>query len=170
MYNEPQLQHEEDEEMDGGSRRNIFGRWMDQFRGRPEQEEEYEETPARAAAVRGSARSYNAPTSSQDTFRIASARESSISVMPVSSFGDIQKAADRLKAGEPQIINLEKCPAEVSERLIDFLNGVTYALDGYVEKVAEGAYLFTPSHIAIHADGPVEVTAAQPPKPFFDRL
>jgi len=86
--------------------------------------------------------------------------------MPVTSFGDVQKAADRLKSGEPQIINLEKTPSDVAERLIDFLNGVTYALDGYVEKVAEGAYLFTPAHIAIHAEGP------EPPqqKPFFDRL
>jgi len=105
-------------------------------------------------------------TTPSETLRIATSREGSITVMPVTSFADIQRAADRLKAGEPQIINLEKTPAEVSERLIDFLNGVTYALDGYVEKIAEGAYLFTPSHIAIHADGP------EPPvsKPFFDRI
>jgi len=117
--------------------------------------------------------SYNARVSGgsvgsprKDTFRIAHAREGSITVMPVSSFADIQKAADRLKAGEPQIVNLEKTPPEVAERLIDFLNGVTYALDGFVEKVAEGAYLFTPSHIAIQTDGP-EPPA---PKPFFDRV
>lgn len=106
-----------------------------------------------------------APRQRRDTFRIASTRESSISVMPVGTFADIQKAADRLKSGEPQIINLEKAPAEVAERLIDFLNGVTYALDGYVEKIAEGAYLFTPSHITIHAEG------SEPPQrsTFFDR-
>jgi cell division inhibitor SepF len=104
-------------------------------------------------------------TPRRDTFRIAHAREGSITVMPVSSFADIQKAADRLKSGEPQIVNLEKTPPEVAERLIDFLNGVTYALDGFVEKVADGAYLFTPSHIAIQTDGP-EPPA---PKPFFDR-
>ena len=108
------------------------------------------------------------PARSRDTFRTAPAmgRDQSISVMPIASFGDVQKAADRLKAGEPQIVNLEKTPPEVAERLIDFLNGVTYALDGYVEKVSEGAYLFTPSHIAIHADGPEQA----PPKPYFDRL
>lgn len=176
MYNEPQVQHhdeEDDEAMEGGSRRNIFGRITGLFGGRPETDEEYEEAPARAAVNRGSARSYqNANGPGRDTFRIAPARESSIRKMSVSSFGDIQKAADCLKAGEPQIINLEKCPAEVSERLIDFLNGVTYALDGYVEKIAEGAYLFTPSHIAIFADEPVEpaATTQQQTRPFFDRL
>ena len=110
----------------------------------------------------------SAPQPVRNSFRTAPAggREQSISVMPIASFGDVQKAADRLKSGEPQIVNLEKTPPEVAERLIDFLNGVTYALDGYVEKISEGAYLFTPSHIAIHADGPEQA----PPKPYFDRL
>ena len=84
--------------------------------------------------------------------------------MPASSFADIQRAADRLKQGEPQIINFEKTPPAIAERLIDFLNGVTYALDGCVEKVAEGAYLFTPANVAIHADTPEPQN-----KPFFDR-
>jgi cell division inhibitor SepF len=99
------------------------------------------------------------------TYRLSSVRDSSITIMPAGSFSDVQKAADRLKDGEPQILNLEKTPPEVAERLIDFLNGVTYALDGYVEKVAEGAYLFTPANMKIHADRPSEQ-----PKPFFDRL
>lgn len=158
------------------------------------EDEEYDEAAAPAAAtvgvgastIGGGARVYGStatttsnasyqrtapvapPARSRDSFRVAPAtgREQSISVMPVGSFGDVQKAADRLKSGEPQIINLEKTPPDVAERLIDFLNGVTYALDGYVEKISEGAYLFTPSHIAIHADGP---EPAQP-KPYFDRL
>ena len=99
------------------------------------------------------------------TYRLSTVRDGSITIMPAGSFADVQKAADRLKQGEPQILNLEKTPPEVAERLIDFLNGVTYALDGYVEKVAEGAYLFTPANVMIHADKPGET-----PKPFFDRL
>ncbi|WP_309715098.1 cell division protein SepF [Armatimonas sp.] len=104
-------------------------------------------------------------TTRNTTYRLSSVRDGSINIMPASSFADVQKAADRLKQGEPQILNLEKTPPEVAERLIDFLNGVTYALDGYVEKIAEGAYLFTPANVMIHADKPGEQ-----PKPFFDRL
>ena len=104
-------------------------------------------------------------TTRNTTYRLSSVRDSSITIMPANSFADVQKAADRLKQGEPQILNLEKTSPEVAERLIDFLNGVTYALDGYVEKVADGAYLFTPANMAIHADRPSEQ-----PKPFFDRL
>ena len=112
----------------------------------------------------GSQYAVNTSSRRSETIRIAASREGSITVMPVTSFADIQKCADRLKSGEPQIVNLEKTPPEVAERLIDFLNGVTYALDGFVEKVSDGAYLFTPSHIAIQTDGP-----EQAPKPFFDR-
>jgi FtsZ-interacting cell division protein YlmF len=174
MYrgSESQQQAAEQDEMEGGLW-NRIGRLKDREFGVPEEEEDYDEPqPAPPPAHHGGARAYRpaataaaAAAPRRDTFRIASAREGSISVMPVTSFGDIQKAADRLKGGEPQIINLEKTPAELTERLIDFLNGVTYALDGFVEKISEGAYLFTPSHIAIHADGP---ETAQP-KPFFDR-
>ncbi len=152
-YHESQAEQEEPE----GGLWSRFGRWTNRWSGAADNEEEEEEHHG--------AKAYRTPPR-RDTFRIASAREGSICVMPVASFGDIQKAADRLKAGEPQIVNLENTPAEVSERLIDFLNGVTYALEGYVEKISEGAYLFTPSHIAIHADGP---EPPQPKSPFFDR-
>jgi cell division inhibitor SepF len=173
----------------GSGMGSRFSRWIKNLTGGgADDEEEYEDeaaeaetvatgafatAPRTAAAGVATGTGYNVRASGgsqgtprRDTFRLAHAREGSITVMPVSSFADIQKAADRLKSGEPQIVNLEKTPPEVAERLIDFLNGVTYALDGFVEKVAEGAYLFTPSHIAIQTDGP-EPPA---PKPFFDRV
>jgi len=187
MYNNAAMEEEDNEEQGGrASLGSRFGRWISNLTGHAE-DEEYEEddhgstagatsqqqatslrpTPTATGGAYTGRASGNSSfgTARRDALRIAGPREGSITVMPVSSFGDIQKAADRLKGGEPQIINLEKAPEEVAERLIDFLNGVTYALDGYVEKIAEGAYLFTPSHIAIHADGPEEPA----PNPFFDR-
>jgi FtsZ-interacting cell division protein YlmF len=167
---------DEDEEQNGGS---WFSRTFNKWRGMPDEEDYDDAPPVPQPAPRGGsghgARAYAGPigggggapaaAAARQTFRIASARESTITVMPVMNFADIQRAADRLKTGEPQIINLEKTPAEVSERLIDFLNGVTYAMDGYVEKISEGAYLFTPSHITIQAEG----SEPPQPKPFFDR-
>lgn len=193
MFNERQAHRQDDEnedyDMDGNSNgsglRSRFGRWVGQLTGRDTtDEEENEDDTATLHPVSGGtpfvgsrtggARTYSSSPSAsssakQSTFHIASAREGSISVMPVSTFADVQKAADRLKAGEPQIINLEKTDSNSAERLIDFLNGVTYALDGSVEKVAEGAYLFTPSHISINAEGGPEVAASRS-KTFFDRI
>lgn len=180
-----QIQGEEmyDEHEDAGLRTRL-GRWWDKVRGNGEMDElgyEEETVPnepsANTFASAGHARAYPAPSTAptitvesaarRQTFRVASAvRESAISVSVVTNFGETQKVADRLKSGEAQIVNLEKTPPDVAERLIDFLNGVTYAMDGYVERIAEGAYLFTPAHIAIHAEGPEQPQ----PKPFFDRL
>jgi FtsZ-interacting cell division protein YlmF len=151
MYSAPNDQDEMDEQNSGGGLRSQIGRWWEKVQGRSydDDTEAYEEDPA--------------PVSITPE---RSAIKGSITLQTIENFADTQKVADRLKAGEPQVVNLEKTTPDVAERLIDFLNGVTYALDGYVEKVAEGAYLFTPSHIAIHAEGP------QPPQanPFFDRI
>lgn len=172
MYNAYERHEEEEEPVGGGLKdrlRNLFGL----NRGPQVDEEEMFEDPepirekvsSRATTTATSATAPTMATRSNTTFRLSSVRDGSITIMPASSFADVQKAADRLKQGEPQILNLEKTPPDVSERLIDFLNGVTYALDGYVEKVAEGAYLFTPANVMIHAD-----KVAEQPKPFFDRL
>lgn len=70
----------------------------------------------------------------------------------VQSFDDARRAADGLKSGEQQIINLEQTPNDMAERIIDFLNGATYALDGSVEKIGEQVYLFTPSSVTIDVE------------------
>jgi len=99
------------------------------------------------------------------TFRVATVRESSIAITPANSFAHAQKVADRLKEGEPQIVNLDGASSEVAVRLIDFLNGITYALNGAVERISERAYLFTPAGMQINADKPEE-----PAKSPFDRI
>ncbi|MDI6827193.1 MAG: cell division protein SepF [Armatimonadota bacterium] len=94
------------------------------------------------------------------TLRLHSARVSHVSVRQPTSFEDARLAADGLKEGRQQIINLEKSDQEMSERIIDFLNGVTYALNGFVEKVGERVYLFAPSNVVI--DVPDDLHKASP--------
>ena len=87
------------------------------------------------------------------TLRMRLSRINHVSVwMTVQSFDNAQQAADGLKEGHQQIVNLEKATPEISTRIIDFLNGVIYALDGYVEKVGEKVYLFTPSNYRIEVE------------------
>jgi cell division inhibitor SepF len=88
----------------------------------------------------------------QPTIRMTSTHDGAITVLPASSMADAQKAAERLKTGEPQIVNLEKALPADAQRLIDFLSGVVCALNGDVQKVSEGAYLFTPSSVMIHTE------------------
>lgn len=81
--------------------------------------------------------------------RVHSARTTHVAVRQPQSFDDARIAADGLKDGRQQIVNLEKTDQAMSERIIDFLNGVTYALNGFVEKVGERVYLFAPSNVQI---------------------
>jgi cell division inhibitor SepF len=45
----------------------------------------------------------------------------------------------------------------MAERIIDFLNGVTYALDGTVEKIGDKVYLFAPANIEVELDAGSEI-------------
>lgn len=83
------------------------------------------------------------------TLRLHSAKVSHVAVRHPQSFDDARLSADGLKDGRQQIVNLEKTAPDMSERIIDFLNGVTYALNGFVEKVGDKVYLFAPSNIVI---------------------
>ncbi len=85
--------------------------------------------------------------------RVHSSRLNHVSVwLTVQSFENAQQAADGLKMGHQQIVNLEKASPEVCTRVIDFLSGVIYALNGFVEKVGDKVYLFTPANYVIEVE------------------
>lgn len=65
------------------------------------------------------------------------------------SVDDAGEAAERLKARHPIIVNFEQADHFDARRMIDFLSGVTFALDGHMEKIGETIFLFTPKHVAI---------------------
>lgn len=62
---------------------------------------------------------------------------------------DAQQVANKLKARLPVLINLEQLDENQTRRLVDFLSGVTYALDGHMKRVARGVYLCSPTDIPI---------------------
>jgi len=68
------------------------------------------------------------------------------------SFNDAQSLADRFKAGIPVILNLQGTDAELSKRLIDFASGLTYALGGGMQRVADKVFLLTPQNVQVSAE------------------
>ena len=81
------------------------------------------------------------------------------------SFNDAQEIADRFKQDVPVILNLQTTDAELAERLIDFASGLTYALDGGMQKVAEKTFMLTPRNVEVSA----EQTAQLVEKGFFNQ-
>jgi cell division inhibitor SepF len=68
------------------------------------------------------------------------------------SFNDAQSLADRFKAGIPVILNLQGADAELSKRLMDFASGLTYALGGGMQRVADKVFLLTPQNVQVSAE------------------
>ena len=68
------------------------------------------------------------------------------------SFNDAQQIADRFKAQIPVIINLQGADTDLSKRLIDFGSGLTYALDGGMQRVADKVFLLTPRNVEVSAE------------------
>ena len=68
------------------------------------------------------------------------------------SFNDAQQIADRFKDSVPVILNLQSADTELSKRLIDFASGLTYALDGSMQRVADKVFLLTPRNVEVSAE------------------
>ena len=68
------------------------------------------------------------------------------------SFNDAQQVADRFKDAVPVILNLQGVDTELSKRLIDFASGLTYALDGGMQRIADKVFMLTPRNVEISAE------------------
>jgi cell division inhibitor SepF len=68
------------------------------------------------------------------------------------SFNDAQSIADKFKDTVPVILNLQGTDTELSKRLIDFSSGLTYALNGGMQRVADKVFLLTPRNVEVSAE------------------
>lgn len=75
-----------------------------------------------------------------------------VSVLEPSSFNDAQALADRFKRQQPVILNLQNVDGDLSRRMVDFCAGLTYALDGNIQTVANRVFLLTPRNVEVSAE------------------
>ena len=68
------------------------------------------------------------------------------------SFNDAQQVADKFRDGIPVVLNLQSTDSDLSKRLIDFTSGLTYGLDGGMQKIAEKVFMLTPRNVEISAE------------------
>jgi cell division inhibitor SepF len=68
------------------------------------------------------------------------------------SFNDVQDVADKFKDTIPVIINLQGTETDLAKRLIDFSSGLTYALDGGMQRIADKVFLLTPRNVEVSAE------------------
>ena len=68
------------------------------------------------------------------------------------SFNHAQEVADKFKANQPVLLNLQGAERDLARRLIDFSSGLCYGLGGHMEKVAHQVYLLTPTNVEVSAE------------------
>lgn len=126
----------------------------------------YDEQPQEEAASSRRSSSFASAHSSESTFQNASDRSSGFSgqVLNMSSgkqevvlfhaktFDDAAKASDELRKKKAVILNMENVDKALTRRVVDFLSGSVYALDGSVKKIAQSTYLFCPHNMDIVGD------------------
>ena len=93
-------------------------------------------------------------------------RPTKVSVLEPSSFNDAQALADRFKRQQPVILNLQSVDGDLSRRMVDFCAGLTYAMDGHIQTVANRVFLLTPQNVEVSA----EERKALAEKAFFNQL
>lgn len=81
--------------------------------------------------------------------RPVAASSARVHVVEPRGFNDAQEVGDRLKAGQPVIINLQGIDNDLKRRLIDFSSGLTYAISGTMSRVSDQVFLLTPSNTEV---------------------
>ena len=140
------IAEDEEWEDDDGSRRTSSSRRATaaatvrtsaDFRALPEEDEwAADEAPRRQARLR----------------RVDPGPPAKVHLVVPRSFNDAQQIADRFKAQIPVILNLQSADTDLSKRLIDFASGLTYALDGSMQRVADKVFLLTPRNVELSAE------------------
>jgi cell division inhibitor SepF len=141
--------------------------WDDDYAATEELERNYEERRAnvRRLAPRRREREFDdwtEPSAQQEPSRTRLRRvdtpapvgpaPASVHLVVPRSFNDAQQIADKFKESIPVILNLQGSDAELSKRLIDFASGLTYALEGGMQRVADKVFLLTPRNVEVSAE------------------
>ena len=120
----------------------------------PEEEEDNDDfgfgsiAPAASSSPSVTAGSFNGPV----LHTSGSTNKQEVVLFRPGSFNDTSKAADDLRNRKAVIVNMENVDKAMARRVVDFLSGCVYALDGDVKKIAQSAYLFCPHNMEIQGD------------------
>ena len=85
-------------------------------------------------------------------------------VVKPDSFDSVAQIADHLLSKRTVVLNLENTNKETARRLIDFLSGVAYSIDGSIKKIATNAYVITPTNVDV-GDAQLKAPRQKDPEP-----
>lgn len=130
---------------------SLFDKIKDQFVDQDvDGEEEYAgegpdtAAPSREAAVRPAAR-----PAGRAAVPVNQARPYTMIVVNPKDYKDAEKIGDHIKQGRPVVMNMENTDQDVAQRIVDFVQGVMYALDGHMDRISDTIYLCAPNNMTV---------------------
>ncbi|WP_423364516.1 cell division protein SepF [Mycoplasma sp. P36-A1] len=94
----------------------------------------------------------NFGVTSTSSFEDTTGKGAQMVVFEPRSYSESQGIADHLKSKRGCIINLHRVSKDQAKRIIDFLSGVVYAIEGEVQKIGPNVFLCTPNNFAVHGE------------------
>ena len=125
------------------------------------QDDYYEEDQERTDNVlslsnRGKKRTAN--SSASNVVNLPTAAQMKMIVYHPISYEDTQNIIDNLKSRKPVIVNMEELEIDCAQRILDFMAGAIYALDGTIYKISRGIFVVAPTNYdVIGNDGYTDV-------------
>ena len=114
--------------------------------------DEFGEMRAREEAVEEISDSVPRRRGSERILQPVPETSSKVHVIEPKSFNDAEQIGAKFKNDTPVIVNLQSIDRDLAKRLIDFVSGLTYGLDGGIQRVAEMVFLLTPANIEVSAE------------------
>ena len=116
-----------------------------------EEFEDFEETP-RKDSFEDRRASMKADDRRGTVVNIHATTQLKVVLVKPERFENASEIADHLKDKRTVVLNLESTNKDVARRLIDFLSGVTYGVEGKIKKVSANTYIITPYHVDFEGD------------------
>jgi cell division inhibitor SepF len=116
-----------------------------------EEFEDFEETP-RKDSFEDRRASVKADDRRGKVVNIHATTQLKVVLVKPERFENASEIADHLKDKRTVVLNLESTNKDVARRLIDFLSGVTYGVEGKIKKVSANTYIITPYHVDFEGD------------------
>ena len=132
-----------------------YDEYEDQENADYEDQQDAEPRARRTPAFSSQESSFSTPSSSGfsgQVVNIASGSKQEVVLFHAKSFDDAARASDELRKKKAIILNMENVDKALTRRVVDFLSGSVYALDGSVKKIAQSTYLFCPHNMDVVGD------------------
>lgn len=114
--------------------------------------DDFSATGSTSSAGRRTLSGNNAGTSNGKVVNIHTTAQMQVVLVKPERFDNVSDIAEHLRSKHAVVLNLESTNKDVARRLVDFLSGCAYALDGKIKKIAISTYIITPYNVDIVGD------------------